>query len=1167
MRAASQAPRNSRELAVRNQFFTPRYVVEFLTDNTLGRIWYEMTQGETGLKDSCRYLVRRPNEIFLAEGEQAPEQDKPAEDLSQEELLKQPVHIPFRPLKDPRDIKMLDPACGSMHFGLYAFDLFERIYAEAWDLEAERGADAFVRPEGLKPLRETYDNKDAFLRDVPSLIIERNIHGIDIDPRAVQIAGLSLWLRAQKSWAAQGLQAADRPQIERSNIVCAEPMPGDTEMLEEFLKGLRDDRLESLIRRVLEVPEKQQIRATARMAESLCDLVRSTWKEMELAGEAGSLLKVEYALADAIAAGKEEWIEKAPLFRVTEFGFTENTQAKPKVKYYKTLPGEEEDFWTQAEALVLTAIQDYASQAEGQRTTKLRMFAADAAGGFAFIDLCRTKFDVALMNPPFGLPTEASYAYLQAASPLAYTDLYPAFMARMYDLVPDGIVGGIASRSFLMTPRLKRLRSQRIVPSVVLLLDLGLDVMDAAEVEACAFVYRGAPAGTIPIVAIDCCDIDDKPAALARELHASGELTVVCDRGWFQQLPGHKLLYRLPRAVRQLLQCDNPFEPHVGTARGGGRTFDDFRFLRLSWEIPTGDVGRGKTWVPFCKGGRFAPFRTDVHLCINWQSDGAEICAKNIAVNGQTAQARQASSYYFRAGGTYSQRSKAFGVKVMPAGCIFSSKGPAVLSESKHSVAFLLGWMNSALIRALVEAQANKSQFDTGIVKRLPWLPQLEPAQEKEMADLSLSMIRALNRLAALDERHLLFSGLPHTCSLSKLLDTLGELHRTVQEEVKVGMSRWDSFCETQYGVSESMVRSQLGDDPSELESSSDDDVDEDDGEVETPVCGTEVAASVVSLAFGQVMGRWKRPIDKTMCCDREDPFAELPSKSVLLNTSDGSSGTAIVDGSSITEQSYRFVGDRCVEIVGSQAEAELTQALGHHSISDYLRLPAGFFDYHLGQYSKSHRVAPVYWPLATPSGTFCVWLYYHALTSQTIYSCVNDLVDPRLKQVSDEVSQLRGKSNRSSADESELEQLSDQERELKDFRDELLRIAKFWKPNLNDGVQITAAPLWKLFQHRQWQARLKETWEKLEAGEYDWAHLALSIWPDRVVRASHKDRSYAIAHDLEDQLWHEVEVEKRTRGGKVKKAKEWQPRKLTEAQLADIAKQVIAREARGAHP
>ena len=50
-RKESQAPRNSYELAFRNQFFTPRYVVEFLTDNTLGRIWYDMRKGDTTLKD------------------------------------------------------------------------------------------------------------------------------------------------------------------------------------------------------------------------------------------------------------------------------------------------------------------------------------------------------------------------------------------------------------------------------------------------------------------------------------------------------------------------------------------------------------------------------------------------------------------------------------------------------------------------------------------------------------------------------------------------------------------------------------------------------------------------------------------------------------------------------------------------------------------------------------------------------------------------------------------------------------------------------------------------------------------------------------------------------------------------------------------------------------
>ena len=82
MREASAAPRNSRELAVRNQFFTPRYVVEFLTDNTLGCIWYEMMQGQTRLRDECRYLVRRPTEIFLNPGDTAPD-PPPQNGLSQ----------------------------------------------------------------------------------------------------------------------------------------------------------------------------------------------------------------------------------------------------------------------------------------------------------------------------------------------------------------------------------------------------------------------------------------------------------------------------------------------------------------------------------------------------------------------------------------------------------------------------------------------------------------------------------------------------------------------------------------------------------------------------------------------------------------------------------------------------------------------------------------------------------------------------------------------------------------------------------------------------------------------------------------------------------------------------------------------------------------------------
>lgn len=280
MREESSTPRNSRELAVRNQFFTPRYVVEFLTDNTLGRLWYEMTHGETALRDQCQYLVRRPTEIFLKAGETAPESSA-GNEASQEELLRQADYIPHRALKDPREIKLLDPACGSMHFGLYAFDLLTVIYDEAWEIAhgPDEDAKSTVTFAPFVTFAANFSDKAAFLLQVPRLIIEHNIHGIDIDPRAVQIAGLSLWLRAQRAWHETGIRPAGRPRITRSNIVCAEPMPGEKKLLREFVE--------------------QQFDIGERPAFDF--LLERIFDHMALAGEAGSLLRIEEEIRSAIS--------------------------------------------------------------------------------------------------------------------------------------------------------------------------------------------------------------------------------------------------------------------------------------------------------------------------------------------------------------------------------------------------------------------------------------------------------------------------------------------------------------------------------------------------------------------------------------------------------------------------------------------------------------------------------------------------------------------------------------------------------------------------------------------------------------------------------------------------------------------------------------------------
>ena len=244
MREESQAPRNSRELAIRNQFFTPRYVVQFLTDNTLGRIWYEMRGTQTVLAERCEYMVRKPGEEF------AP-----------------------RAKKDPRDLRVLDPACGSGHFLLYAFDLLLAIYEEA-----------FADPESPKSeatgrtLLEDYPSLDALRKAVPGLVLAHNLHGVDIDPRCAQIAQLALWMRAQKAYRDLGILRAERAQIRRSNIVVAEPLVADAQLAEEFVAKLGDGEL-------------------GRVFTSLVE-------SLNLAGDMGLLLRVEKLVARRRSASR-----------------------------------------------------------------------------------------------------------------------------------------------------------------------------------------------------------------------------------------------------------------------------------------------------------------------------------------------------------------------------------------------------------------------------------------------------------------------------------------------------------------------------------------------------------------------------------------------------------------------------------------------------------------------------------------------------------------------------------------------------------------------------------------------------------------------------------------------------------------------------------------------
>jgi len=298
---------------------------------------------------------------------------------------------------------------------------------------------------------------------------------------------------------------------------------------------------------------------------------------------------------------------------------------------------------------------------------------------------------------------------------------------------------------------------------------------------------------------------------------------------------------------------------------------------------------------------------------------------------------------------------------------------------------------------------------------------------------------------------------------------------------------------------------------------------------------GSELVSVLLSFFVGTVFGRWdiRFSIGECQLHVLPDPFAHLPvCPPGMLQNAEGLpaeqkdvppnyplritwSGILVDDENHHEDIVARI--RKGLEVVwsdGAEAiETEVCSLLGVKTLRDYFRRPSGFFADHLQRYSKSRRQAPIYWPLSTAKGSYTLWIYYHRLTDQTLHTALADFIEPKLKTVRAEICALR----ESATLRSRLEELQDLEKELIEFRDEIERIIKLpWKPNLNDGVLITASPLSKLFRLPKWQKDIKTCWEKLEKGDFDWAHLAYSIWPKRVEDVCQKDRSVAIAHGLE---------------------------------------------------
>ena len=569
--------------------------------------------------------------------------------------------------------------------------------------------------------------------------------------------------------------------------------------------------------------------------------------------------------------------------------------------------------------------------------------------------------------------------------------------------------------------------------------------------------------------------------------------------------------------------------------------------MRTWWE---GEKDR--RLLPFAKGGSFSRYYGGIPLAINWGENGNELKAFALTTPGTTHWSRNIRSpdFYLRPGVTWSRRTTSgLSMRAMPQGCVFADKGPAAFAyhDKPETLLSLLALINSKAFRSLVglqlaAADAAARSYEVGVIQQTP-VPALSPEDQLTLCTLARRAWSLKKNADTVEETSHAFV-LPAT-----LRARLGDYdpHAIEMELVQI-QSEIDAIAFDLYGFDEddraamqSGVAAGSEEDAKDDKNQSDDDSDDENG---APLI--DDAAGLLSWTVGVAFGRydWRLAAAEREAPDDPEPFDPLPAKSPGM-LPDGAEPFHAHAGILVDDEGHPHDLPNLLGEILQRVDAPV-------QVDARRWLQREFFPFHLQRYSKSRRKAPIYWPLSTLSGAYTLWLYYPDLTSQTLFTAVNDFIEPKLQQVRGDLDSLREKGNaRSKQEEKQLEVASDLSQELADLRDALLAIAPKYSPNHEDGVQVTAAPLWQLFRHKPWQKVLNVTWEKLAQGDYDWSHLAMNYWPERVLRKCHQDRSLAIAHDVEDTFWHEVEVPvMRGKNATGETKLEWQPKALTDDEL-----------------
>jgi type II restriction/modification system DNA methylase subunit YeeA len=968
----------SEDIPAATQLFTPNWIVKYLVQNTLGRQWLA-TYPDSPLRQLMEY--------YIEPAEQTPEVQEQLKAITPASL-------------NPEELTLLDPACGSGHILVEAYNLFKAIYQE-------RGYRA---------------------KDIPALILQKNLFGLEIDDRAAQLAAFALLMKARAddrrifdSEAKPNILAFEDSQgMKASDIYFALTSP---------LRGEKEDELES------SAPDGH-----------LFETDNNLFTRAEAAKAVASRTPTTIRFSQADVAALLELFENAKTFGTL-------IQVPPKLA--AKLPEIEKR---------LTAVLELGdlTHASAQILKPLLVQAS----------LLARQYDAVVANPPYMGRKYMTTSYKDFAKrcyPDSQPDVASMFVERCNVSCRDGgHISVVCPFVWMFLVSYEPFRAViRRNSAITSLIQLEYNAFEPACVPVCSFTLKKQPGNAYRGTFIRLSEFTGSENQAPRTLEAirnpQCRWRFTANANDFLAIPTAPIAYWTSDAIRDVFKNSRKLGD-IADCRQGMATANNDLFLRRWFEVDFENVGLGKSdrnsaiackrkWFPYNKGGSYRKWYGNNEFVVNWENDGEAIASfRHVAKLSNV-------DYFFRQSITWTASSSSFfGVRHSDEGFLFDVKGSSCFPAQESHFA-LLAFLASKLVSHFLSFMNPTIEFQVGNIATLPVKNSLvlECQLQKSLSELGENAVRIAREDWDSSETSWGFNcnGLLAERNAS-IIDSLHEFsarRASRLAEMQAIESQVNSLLIAEYGLSGDLT-------PTVTE----DAVTLDKGNPEDDI------KRLLSYAIGCVMGRYSLDKPGLIYAHSGNQGFDADQYKTFRADDDGIIPLLETDWGIRDDATNRFVEFIVTAWPKEHLEANLKFVAdslgptGSEQPRDTIRryLATGFYKHHLPMYKKR----PIYWLFSSgKQRAFQCLVYLHRYNEGTLARMRTEYVIPLQGQISARIEQLEGDKAKATSTshrtkiQKEQDKLKKQQTELAMFEEKLKHYADMRiSLDLDDGVKVNYA-------------------------------------------------------------------------------------------------------------